>query len=159
MLLFGFIRRAGCKNVCDDIIRMIFHWFSGHPIFRTFGDNWNCWKQIQENNKSDNISVVNKDTLNNNKNVNETLLKMSICLITKFGAIKKRVVLKKNPYIEVNEFTMDVLKKKVIQRYATKGLCRPFTLTTNDGNVIQSDEDIVSLVAFKGEIEITQMSQ
>eukprot|EP01084_Bolivina_argentea_P029929 55525_1 len=79
-----------------------------------------------------------------------------IASIAVFGDTKKRVVLKNNPKKDVYEYTIPSLKEKILKKFQKTGLKGQFTLSTEDGSVIELDEHIIKyLVDYKGEIKVS----
>ena len=84
--------------------------------------------------------------------------KSQISTVAVFGNEKKRVILKMNPKKGVNEYTMDILREKVLKKYKQKGLKGHFSVKMASGQAIQQDQDIENhLVGYGGEIKIEQL--
>eukprot|EP01084_Bolivina_argentea_P273820 466547_1 len=64
---------------------------------------------------------------------------------------KKRVVLKNNQKKNLYEYTINSLKSKILIKYCSMGLTDEFELKLEDGQIIETDEQIVQYLAgYKG---------
>eukprot|EP01084_Bolivina_argentea_P219634 372464_1 len=78
-----------------------------------------------------------------------------ISFIVIFAWTKKRILLKNNTSKRQFEYTIYALKQQLLKKYANKLLKEPFMLVRDDGQIIQTDSDILKyLYNYKGETKI-----
>jgi len=80
------------------------------------------------------------------KEVAQARKKGKISLLPMFQEVKKRVVLNFNAKKDIDEYTIDALMEKVAKKFKTKGLNGHFTLKTETGQAIATDQDILEVL-------------
>merc|ERR1712013_52115 len=80
-----------------------------------------------------------------------------ISTIAVFGGSKKRIVLKRNLKRGIDEFAIDALNEKIKKKFAAKGLGNDFLIQTDQGFVIEKDEDVARVLSgYDGELVVVE---
>jgi len=80
------------------------------------------------------------------KEVSQEKKKGQISVLILFQEVKKRVVLKFNSKKDIDDYKMAVLIERVAKKFKNKGLDGHFTLKTEAGQAIATDQDIIDVL-------------